>query len=123
MPKRQPPELKFQQHIADFLVREHKYGVLEQSDISDTEHFIAEDQLWAFLQDTQPDTIKKLSSDYGIDARDEVFKALRDALRHTPLWLLIRHGLKVRGLEFRLYYPTPRSAQSVANELFDKNRI
>jgi hypothetical protein len=33
--KKQPPELTFQQHIADFLVREHKYGVLEHSDITD----------------------------------------------------------------------------------------
>ena len=48
---RKPPELTFQKHIADFLVREHKYGVLEQSEITDTEHFIAEDQLWAFLKD------------------------------------------------------------------------
>jgi type I restriction enzyme R subunit len=113
----------FQQHIADFLVREHKYGVLEQADITDTENFIAEDQLWAFLQDSQSETIKKLASDYGIDARDEVFKALRSELRHTPLWLLIRHGLTVRGLEFRLYYPKPRSAESVATKLYDKNRI
>ncbi len=31
MPKRKKaPELTFQQHIADFLVREHKYGVLER---------------------------------------------------------------------------------------------
>jgi type I restriction enzyme R subunit len=44
MPKK-APELTFQQHIADFLIREHKYGVLEQTDITDTEHFIAEDQL------------------------------------------------------------------------------
>jgi len=123
MPKRQPPELKFQQHIADFLVREHKYGVLEQSDITDTEHFIAEDQLWAFLQDTQPETINKLARDYGIDARDEVFRALRNELRHTPLWLLIRHALKVRGLEFRLYYPQPPSAESVATKHSEKNRI
>jgi hypothetical protein len=40
------PELVFQKHIADFLVREHGYGVLEQSDITDTEHFVAEGQLW-----------------------------------------------------------------------------
>jgi hypothetical protein len=36
MPKgRLPPELKFQQHVADYLVREHKYGVLEPSDASE----------------------------------------------------------------------------------------
>src|SRR5207253_3999249 len=98
MPLTSPPELVFQKHIAAFLVREHKYGLLEQADISDTENFIVEDHLWAFLNDTQPETVKKLAEDYGTDARDEVFRALRNELRHTPLWLLIRHGLKVRGL-------------------------
>jgi type I restriction enzyme R subunit len=123
MAKRQPPELKFQEHIKDFIVRVHGYGVLEQDDITDKENFIAEDQLWAFLQDTQRETLKKLAADYGIDARDEVFKALRAELKRTPLWLLIRHGLKVRGLEFRLYYPKPRSGESAANEGYPKNRI
>ena len=96
---------------------------LEQSDITDTEHFIVEDHLWAFLNDTQSETIKTLAEDYGADARDEVFRALRKELGHTPLWLLIRHGLKVRGLEFRLYYPKPRSTESVATNLYEKNRI
>jgi type I restriction enzyme, R subunit len=123
MPLKRPPELTFQEHIAAFLVREHKYGVLEQTDITDTENFIVEDHLWAFLNDTQSETVKKLAEDYGTDARDEVFRALRNELPHTPLWLLIRHGLKVRGLEFRLYYPKPRSSESVATKLYDKNRI
>ena len=48
MARKKPPELTLQQHIADFLVRVHDYGVLAQSDISDTEHFTAEDKLWAF---------------------------------------------------------------------------
>lgn len=118
-----PPELSFQKHIADFLVREHKYGVLEQTEITDTEHCIAEDQLWGFLKATQGDTLKKLIDDYGTDARDEVFKALRKELEYTPLWLLLRNGLKVRGLEFRLYYPKPRSSESVAAKKHGENRI
>jgi type I restriction enzyme, R subunit len=123
MPKRQPPELKFQGHIADFLIREHKYGVLEQNEITDKEHFIAEDHLWAFLQDTQREAIDKLADDYGTDARDEIFRALKAELRHTPLWVLIRHGLKVRGLEFHLYYPKPRSGESAASQLYGNNRV
>jgi type I restriction enzyme R subunit len=124
MPKRkQPPEPTFQKHVAEFLVREHKYGVLEQSDITDTEHFIAEDQLWAFLKATQGDTLKKLTDDYGTDARDEVFRALHKEVGHTPLWMLLRHGLKVRGLRFRLYYPKPRSAESGATAKYGENRI
>jgi len=45
--RKKQPEMTFQKHIADFLIREHKYGVLDQGHITDTEHFIAEDQLWA----------------------------------------------------------------------------
>ena len=121
--KKKAPELTFQQHIADFLVREHKYGVLEQTDITDTEHFVAEDQLWAFLKATQSDTLKKLVDDYGTDARDEVFRALQSELAHMPLWLLLRQGLKVRGREFRLYYPKPRSVESAAVEKYGENRV
>lgn len=123
MAQKKPPELKFQQHIADFLVREHKCGVLEQTDITDTEHFIAEDQIWSFLKATQNDTLKKLTDDYGTDARDEVFKALRKELGHTPLWMLMRHELKVRGLEFKLFYSKPRSAESAAAKKYGENRI
>ena len=121
--RKKAPELTFQQHIADYLIREHKYGKLEQSDITDTEHFIAEDQLWAFLKATQADTLKKLEDDYGTDAREEVFKALRKELEHTPLWMLFRQGLPVRGLEFRLFYPKPRSAASASAAKFAQNRI
>lgn len=121
--KKQAPELVFQKHIAGFLIREHKYGVLEQSEITDTEHFIAEDHLWAFLKATQAETLKKLEDNYGTDARDEVFKALRKELEHTPLWMLMRHGLNVRGMEFRLFYPKPRSAASAAVEKHAQNRI
>jgi type I restriction enzyme R subunit len=117
------PELMFQKHVADFLVREHGYGVLEQAEITDPDYAIAEDYLWAFLKDTQADSLKRLAEDYGTDARDEIFRALRKELAHTPLWLLIRHGLKVRALELRLYYPKPRSEESVATKLYEKNRI
>lgn len=121
--KKKAPELRFQQHIADYLVRKHQYAVMDQSDITDTEHFIAEDQLWAFLKASQADTLKKLENDYGTDAREEVFKALRKELEHTPLWMLFRQGLKVRGLEVRLFYPKPRSAASSAAAKYAENRI
>lgn len=119
----QSPEIEFQKHIAAFLARVHKYGVLEQSDITDTEHSIVEDQLWAFIKATQAEQLKKLVDDYGTDARDEIFRALRKELERTPLWMIFRHGLQVRGLEFRLYYPKPRSQESSAAKKYGENRI
>ncbi|HQZ65802.1 MAG TPA: DEAD/DEAH box helicase family protein, partial [Planctomycetaceae bacterium] len=120
---RKPPELTFQQHIAAYLTRIHKFGKLEQTDITDTQHCIAEEQLWNFLVATQPDTIQKLKDDYGTDSRQEVFNALRKELDRTPLWILFRQGLKVRGLEFRLFYPKPRSAASASAAKYAENRI
>mgnify|MGYP001373277417 FL=1 len=123
MPRTRAPELNFQQHVADFLVRVHGYGVLEQAEITDSEHCIAEDQLWAFLQATQAEQLRTLADDYSSDAREEVFRALRRELEYTPLWMILRHGLKVRGLAFRLYYPKPRSVESAAADRHGQNRL
>jgi type I restriction enzyme R subunit len=121
---KKPPELAFQKHIADYLVREHHYGVMEQSDLTDAEHFIAEDLLWAFLKATQAETLKKLTDDYGSDARDEVFKALRKELDHKPLWMILRNGLEVKkSVRLLLYYPKPRSAASTGATGYTQNRI
>lgn len=123
MARSRQPELSFQAHIAAFLVRVHEYGVLEQAEITDTVNFIAEEHLWGFLKATQADTIKKLEEEYGTDARGEIFRALRKELESTPLWLILRNGLKVRGVEFRLFYSKPRSAESAAAKGYAQNHI
>jgi len=117
------PEKKFQKHIFEYLIREHKYAVLEQSEITDTDYYFAEDHLIAFIKATQKDTFEALERDYGTDARNEIFRALKEELKVSPLWMIIRHGLKVRGLEFKLYYPKPRSSESIANLYYEQNRL
>jgi type I restriction enzyme R subunit len=117
------PEKKFQRHIAEFLVREHGFAVLPQNEITDPEFYFAEDHLYAFLKATQGETLGRLEVDYGSDSRDEIFKALREEIGRRPLWSIIRTGLSVRGHDFKLYFPRPRSSESVANQLYDENRI
>lgn len=117
------PEKKFQKHIAAFLIREHGLAVLTQEEITDTEFYFAEDHLYAFLKATQSETLERLEVDYGSDSRDEIFKALREEIGRRPLWSIIRTGLSVRGHDFKLYFPKPRSSESVANELYGENRI
>lgn len=117
------PEKKFQRHIADFLIREHGYAVLTQDEITDTNFYFAEDHLHAFLKATQAETLERLEAAYGSDARDEIFKALRHEIGRRPLWSIIRSGLSVRGHDLKLYFPKPRSSESVANELYAENRI
>jgi len=117
------PEKKFQRHIAEYFIRVHQYSILLQNEITDTQYYFAETHLIAFLKATQNETFKRLETDYGTDAANEIFKALKDELRISPLWLIIRHGLTVRGLEFKLYYPKPRSRASIANQHYRENRI
>ena len=117
------PEKKFQKHIADFLIREHGFAVLTQDEITDTEFYFAEDHLYTFLKATQGETIERLEVDYGSDFRDEILKALREEIGRRPLWSIIRTGLSVRGHDFKLYFPKPRSSESVANQLYGENRI
>lgn len=117
------PELVFQQHIAHYLTAKHGYGVLTQQDIAHADDGLAEDRLWDFLNATQADSLQKLSADYGSDTRAEIFRALRKAVGHTPLWLLMRQGLRVRGIDLRLYYPKPRSAHSAAAAGYAHNRF
>jgi type I restriction enzyme R subunit len=119
----QGPEKKFQRHIAQYLRRVHKYAVLDQSEITDTDYYFAEDHLIAFIKASQPDIFKALEEDYGTDAHSEIFRALKEEVHHTPLWVIIRHGLKVRGLEFKLYYPKPRSSESAAVLGYEQNRL
>jgi type I restriction enzyme R subunit len=52
--------MTFQQHIADYLLRRARLsGQLEQTDITDTEHCLAEDHLWAFLTATQAEQLSR----------------------------------------------------------------
>lgn len=117
------PEKRFQKHIADFLVRKHGYTVLTQDDITDTAFYFAENHLYAFLKKTQSEMLERLEVDYGSDTRDEIFNTLREEVGRRPLWSIIRTGLSVRGHDVKLYFPKPRSSESVANALYDENRI
>ncbi len=117
------PEAQFQNHLINYLQFQHGYTILEADDITDKECYIAEDLLLAFIRATQAETLARLQVNYGSDSVDEILKALKAALAFQPLWLIIRNGLKVRGQTFQLFYPEPRSSDSIANKHWLENRI
>ena len=116
-------EKLFQNHIAEFLSKQHGYTVLEQADITDRKYYFAEDQLMAFIRATQRSALARLESDYGSDAPLEIMRALKEQVEKAPLWVILRNGLTVRGHHFSLYGPKPRSAESAANRYYAENRI
>jgi type I restriction enzyme, R subunit len=119
----QSPEAKFQKHLVNYLLVQHGFTLLESDDISDKEHYIAENLLLAFIRATQAETLARLQVNYGSDSFDEFIRALKAALAYQPLWLIIRNGLTVRGEHFQLFYPQPRSSESIANQHWLQNRI
>lgn len=123
MPPNSPtPELQFQKHVADFLVRVHGYTVVEQAEI-DPDKGWCEEGLWAFLRSTQDQALRALEAEYGGDARGQVFRALNHALRTHPLWWIIRKGLDVRGTRLSLFYPSPRSRAAADSSRHEENRF
>ena len=54
------PELLFQQHVADFLEREHGYERLGKDAAIDPTDVWMADVLWAFVVDTQPQAVETL---------------------------------------------------------------
>ena len=117
------PEAKFQKHIADYLQNRHGYTCLESDEIGDKEFYIAEELFFTFIKATQKDALARLAVNYGSDSLSEILKALKSELQIKPLWLIMRDGLEVRGEQFKLFYPKPRSSASVANLHCQQNRF
>jgi len=116
-------ESDFQNHLVSYLQSQHGYTLLAAEDITERTFYIAEARLLAFIRATQPETLARVQVNYGTDSGNEIIKALKAALAVQPLWLLIRNGLTVRGEHFQLFYPKPRSRDSIANPHWLQNRI
>ncbi|MEX2363757.1 MAG: DEAD/DEAH box helicase family protein [Balneolaceae bacterium] len=116
-------ETLFQDHICSFLENEHDYHVLEKHELPDNAEHIIEDHLIEFIQSTQPNTFSKLKEDYGADAANEILTALKNELEKTPLWLLMRNGITVRGVHFKLYKPYPRTGTESQFGAYHKNKF
>jgi type I restriction enzyme, R subunit len=102
-------ETLFQDHICAFLTREHGYVALRKDELPDREHHILLPHLIRFITSTQPEQYAALRENYGSDTDSEILRALLLELRHQKLWRLMRGKLTVRGTEFELYKPKPRS--------------
>ena len=95
-------ETLFQEHIAVYLKDKHNYEVLQNVDQLDTDYHIIVNHLIDFVKNTQPEKYKSLQVNFGTDADIEIIKALKQELTKTPMWILMRSGLNVRGTKIIL---------------------
>ena len=102
-------ETLFQKHICDYLVRTHKYIPLETSQLKDKEFHFIENDLIVFIKATQIDKYNELKDNFGTDIDKTILNSLKHEIRKKPLWLVMRDKLNVKGIDFELYKPKPRS--------------
>lgn len=117
-------ETLFQNHIAKFLEAEHGYQCLGQDSLPDKTNHIVEPVLFDFIKATQSEKFAELQVDYKSDSEQEIIKALIHELQQKPLWLIMRNGLDVKGIQFELYKPKPRSiTSSDAQSHYEQNHF
>ncbi len=102
-------ETLFQDHIAKFLETKHGYNLLEKELLPQKNHHLIEPLLIKFIKLTQPEKFEELQSNFKSDSEQEIIKALIREVSLKPLWLVMRNGLDVKGTQFELYKPKPRS--------------
>jgi type I restriction enzyme R subunit len=119
-------EKQFESHIVGYLSDPARHGMttFRADQLTDRKYHFVASELFAFLRDTQPETLRNLEADYGADTEGEVLRHLQEVVRNQPLWLLIRNGLEVRHQKFQLYYPKPRNQTSPTQTAqYQKNRF
>jgi type I restriction enzyme R subunit len=104
----------FQDHIFDYL--KEKHGYLECASTTDREHHFIDADLINFIKTVETNKYEQLYVDYHSDTDEVILKALKEELSKKVLWLIIREGLTVKGVHFRLYGPKPRSGYSPQQE-------
>ncbi|MFA6924684.1 MAG: DEAD/DEAH box helicase family protein [Bacteroidales bacterium] len=114
----------FHNHICEYLKTNFGYRTLSATDIADKEFFFIENHLTEFIQTTQPETWKILNDEYfGSDTGRQIIKTIKEELQVSPLWLVIRNGISLKGKKIYLYTPRPRSNNSAEQMQCYKSNI
>ena len=106
-------EEDFHNNICTYLREYFKYKVLGAEDMSDKEYYFVESDLTDYIQAIQKDTWDKLYQEhYSSDTGRQIIKTIKEDLEISPLWLVIRNGILVKGEKIYLYTPRPRNPQN-----------
>ena len=115
-------ETLFQDHLYRYLQQEHGYHELSPDRVSP--HHIAEEVLLTFIKETQQETYASLYENYQNDTDQEILKGLALKMEKKELWLLLRNGVEIRGVNVKLYFPQPRSQTSAtALQNYETNQL
>lgn len=116
-------ETLFQDHICSFLEKKHDFHALNKEELPDNAEHIIQDDLIGFIKATQPDKFERLYEDYKEDTPKQIINTIKEETEKSPLWLLIRNGITVRGVTLELYKPYPRTGTKSQFEAYENNKF
>lgn len=88
------------------------------------DHALDVEELYAFLEDTQPKRMRTLAKIYGADYKQKVLNRILDQLKKRGLLECVRKGIKDRGVTLDLAYNKPPTMMNRSlYEKYEKNRF
>ncbi|QHA90169.1 DEAD/DEAH box helicase family protein [Bacillus sp. N1-1] len=116
-------EREFQAVIKEYLITNHAYLEGKNQDYN-RQYAIDENRLFAFLEDTQPKAVAKLTEIYKGQARNKILSRLDTELRRRGMIDVLRNGIKDYGVQVHLaYFKPPTTLNSDITALYEKNRL
>ena len=115
-------ETDFENHIEAHL-NQSGYQSLQSSHYNKPLCLIPDETL-RFIQDTQPETYRKLERQYGDDTSVKLLDRVSKQIASRGVLDVLRKGVKDRGCDFKLTYFQPSSGMNPKHkELYDQNRF
>lgn len=104
-------ESHFEEDVVKYLSRDimpnFKEYVVKTNEVYDKERCIIPDDLFGFLQDTQPDKVKELYKQYGRDTNEAIANRVAREVASKKTLHVLRKGVRDRGQQLYLAYFQP----------------
>ena len=109
----------FENIIASYLIKENGYHKYPSKDY-DKQRCLIQEELFAFLAATQPETLKKIRR----DREGKFLDRLNSEIRRRGVIDVLRRGVKYNDLKVEVYYHRPSSHLSEeAHKRYAANRF
>lgn len=119
-------EIALEELITNYLVQKNGFSQrsynAEHNGHYDKKECIDVEMLFAFLEDSQPQEVKKLKENYGTDYKTKLLVRLQKEIKEKGVIAVLRKGVKDLNCSFKLMYFEPNSALNPdLAELWEKN--
>ncbi|MDE5492782.1 type I restriction endonuclease subunit R [Elizabethkingia meningoseptica] len=118
-------ETAFEAHVVSYLVNTVQEYQEKHSSTYNKDLCLIEEDVIAFIQDTQPDEYRQLHVQYGMATNQKIVENVAKSINANKTLQVLREGLiKDRGIKLQMAYFKPNHNRSPEHlEKYNKNRL